>query len=36
MDISFSGGKFVSGDGELNYQEVLDDFSKAKVIRIIT
>ena len=36
MEIRFSGGRFVSLDGELNYKEVLDDFSTAEVIRIIT
>ncbi len=36
MELSFSGGRFVSLEGELNYREVLEDFSRAKMIRIIT
>ena len=36
MELSFSDGKFVSLEGELNYKEVLDDFPKAKIIRILT
>ena len=36
MQIDFNGGRFVSGQGELNYQPVLDNFPKAKIIRIIT
>lgn len=36
MQIDFNGGRFVSGRGELNYQPVLDNFPKAKIIRIIT
>lgn len=36
MILSFSEGKFVSQRRELNYQEVLDDFSTAHTIRILT
>ncbi len=36
MNIDFNGGRFVSGQGSLNYQEVLDDFEKAKTVRIMT
>lgn len=36
MDLSFSGGRFVSLTGDLNYRAVLDDFPSAKTIRIIT
>lgn len=36
MELSFSGGKFVSLDADLNYREVLKDFNNAKTIRIIT
>lgn len=36
MELSFDGGKFVSSDGELNYNEVLADFPTAKIIRILT
>lgn len=36
MQLDFNNGRFVSGQGELNYQAVLDDFSGAKTIRIIT
>lgn len=36
MHIDFNSGRFVSGQGELNYQPVLDNFPKAKIIRIIT
>lgn len=36
MQLEFRGGTFISGKGELNYQAVLDDFPKAKIIRIIT
>ncbi len=36
MELSFTGGRFVSLDGDLNYREVLDDFPTAKTIRIIT
>lgn len=36
MELSFQGGRFVSSSDELNYKEVLDDFSNAKIIRIIT
>lgn len=36
MELSFSGGKFVSFDSELNYQDVIKDFETAKTIRIIT
>lgn len=36
MNIDFTGGRFVSGQGSVNYQEVLADFYTAKLIRIIT
>lgn len=36
MELSFSGGRFVSLEGDLNYREVLEDFPTAKTIRIIT
>ena len=36
MDISFNGGRFISLKNNLNYQEVLDNFSKAKLVRVIT
>lgn len=36
MELSFSGGTFVTLDGDINYREVLDDFQQAKIIRIIT
>ena len=36
MELSFSGGRFVSLEGDLNYREVLEDFPTAKAIRIIT
>lgn len=36
MELSFEGGRFVSFDGELNYKEVLKDFSNAEKIRIAT
>ena len=36
MELSFSDGKFVSFEGELNYKEVLEDFPRAKIIRILT
>ena len=36
MEIPFSNGRFVTSSGTLNYQEVLDDFHNAKIIRIIT
>ncbi|WP_425802374.1 phospholipase D-like domain-containing protein [Desulfitobacterium sp. Sab5] len=36
MELSFSNGRFVYNPGGLNYQEILDDFDKAKTIRIIT
>ena len=36
MQLDFNGGRFVSGRDELNYQAVLDDFPRAKTIRIIT
>ncbi len=36
MELSFNSGRFVAHKGELNYQEVLDDFPNANVIRIIT
>jgi len=36
MELSFNGGKFVSLESELNYSEVLADFSTAKIIRILT
>ena len=36
MELRFSGGRFVSLDGDLNYREVLNNFPAAKTIRIIT
>jgi len=36
VEIRFSEGRFVSSQNEINYQEVLDDFSKASIIRIMT
>ena len=36
MEISFEKGKFVYCPGGFNYQEVLDDFKRAKKVRIIT
>lgn len=36
MILSFSEGKFISQRGQLNYQEVLDDFPTAHTIRILT
>lgn len=36
MELSFNSGRFVSLDGELNYAEVLADFSHARIIRILT
>ena len=36
MELSFSSGKFVASEGELNYKDVLDDFPMAKIIRILT
>ena len=36
MEFAFSGGKFVSSHGELNYKEVLADFPNAEIIRILT
>jgi len=36
MELSFDAGRFVACQGGLNYQEVLDDFPNAKIIRIIT
>ena len=36
MELSFNNGRFVSLMGDLNYREVIDDFSNAKTIRIIT
>lgn len=36
MELSFNDGRFVYNPGDLNYQEILDDFDKAKTIRIIT
>lgn len=36
MEISFTGGRFVSLKNELNYKEVLADFPSAKIIRILT
>ena len=34
MEISFEKGKFVYCPGGFNYQEVLDDFKRAKKVRI--
>ena len=36
MEISFEKGKFVYCPNGFNYQEVLDDFKRAKKVRIIT
>lgn len=36
MEISFEKGKFVYCPGGFNYQEVLDDFKRAKKVRIET
>ena len=36
MELSFNEGKFVWIKDGLNYQEVLDEFSKAKIVRIMT
>ena len=36
MNLAFNGGRFVSQQGELNYQEVLDDIRNASKIRIMT
>ncbi|MEG0691862.1 MAG: phospholipase D-like domain-containing protein [Oscillospiraceae bacterium] len=36
MEFSFTGGTFVTHEGDINYKEVLDDFQQAKIIRIIT
>lgn len=36
MELSFDSGRFVAHSGRLNYQEVLNDFSSANMIRIIT
>ena len=35
-EISFNGGRFVSNQGELNYEEVLNRFPCASIIRILT
>lgn len=36
MPISFDGGEFVLGRGELNYGAVLEDFKKARIVRVLT
>lgn len=36
MPIPFNNGEFVLGRGSLNYQVVLDDFPKAKQVRVLT
>lgn len=36
MPIPFNSGEFVLGRGSLNYQVVLDDFPKAKQVRVLT
>lgn len=36
MELAFNSGRFVSLDGDLNYREVLADFPRAKIIRILT
>ena len=36
MELSFESGRFVAYNDRLNYQEVLDDFPNANIIRIIT
>lgn len=36
VDINFSGGRFVSLKNGLNYQKILNDFSNAKVVRVVT
>lgn len=36
MPIPFYGGEFVLGRGEINYRDVLEDFKRAKTIRVLT
>ena len=36
MEISFNGGRFVSLKDQLNYQEALNDFPNAKMVRVVT
>lgn len=36
MELSFRNGIFVADQGHMNYQKVLDDFTNAKTIRIMT
>ena len=36
MPIPFNNREFVLGRGSLNYQVVLDDFPKAKQVRVLT
>lgn len=36
MDISFNGEIFISLKNGLNYQEVLNDFSNAGLVRVVT
>lgn len=36
MNIEFTGGRFISTENGINYQEVLNDFNNASTIRIIT
>lgn len=36
MDISFNGGRFVSSQSAINYNDILDDFDNASIIRIMT
>lgn len=36
MPIPYNGGEFVLSKGRINYQAVLDDFSNAKQVRVLT
>lgn len=36
MDISFNGGRFINLKNGLNYQEILNDFSNAEMVRVVT
>lgn len=36
LELKFDGGRFVASKGSLNFQEVLNDFHTAKIIRIVT
>jgi hypothetical protein len=35
MELQFSGGRFVSLNGDLNYREVLNNFPAAKTKRCV-